>query len=324
MREKKMKQYVPITIIIPTYNREKVLVDTIKSYLDGDVLPDEIIIVDQTVPARTLSDLGLDGTTIIKLLHCDTPSLTKARNIGMKNSKNDIILFSDDDVLVDADSVMRFYNRMNQERVALCAGVDVNAKGRNTTLTKNIVGTLTGMQRFQQSGGYVVRRTMRGRYALQDNQQSYKTDWAMGYFFGVKKSLIEKWAVFFDEHLTGYAYAEDLDFSMRYCNFAKSEKLDCVIDSTIYVKHLATQEWRTPSEKAMFYLVANRFYLLQKNFPQYSLWPMKWNNFCYSLMLPKEARKKFNEIRKICRQNIRELQMGNINGLYAKVESIKQ
>lgn len=319
-----MKSYVPITIIIPTYNRAKALANTIKSYLDGNTLPDEILIVDQTIPEHSLSDMGLEWATNIHLLHCNTPSLTKARNIGIANSKNDIILFSDDDVLVDANSVMRFYNKMKQGRVALCAGIDINAKDRNATMIKKFLGTLTGMQCFQKSGGYVVRHTMRGRYALQKNQQSYKTDWAMGYFFGVKKSLIEKWDVYFDERLTGYAYAEDLDFSLRYCNFAKTEKMDCVIDSTIYVKHLATQEWRTPSEKALFYLVANRLYLLYKNFPEYSSWPMEWNNFCYSLMLPKDDRRKFNQIRKICRQNIRDLQMGNISDIFAKIESLKR
>lgn len=31
-----MKQRVPLTVIIPTYNRKSVLVDTINSFLQGD------------------------------------------------------------------------------------------------------------------------------------------------------------------------------------------------------------------------------------------------------------------------------------------------
>lgn len=319
--ERIMKSYLPVTVIIPTYNRKKVLVDTVKSFLQGEMIPDEIIIVDQNVPALSQNDIAVSEEAHIKLLHCDIPSLTKARNIGIRNSKNDIILFSDDDILLDADSVMRFYNTMKRSTVALCAGVDINST-KSTSLLRKVFGTLTGMQDFLKSGGYVIRHTMRGRYSLREGRKIYKTDWAMGYFFGVKKSLIEKWKIYFDEQLQGYAYAEDLDFSIRYCNSAKSEKLECIINGAIYVNHLATQEWRTPTTKSMYYLVANRLYLLHKNYPNYSLWPMMWNNFCYSFMLPKEQRGKFNAIRKICIQNIGSLQMGKINEVFRKIDDL--
>ncbi len=319
--EKLMKTYLPVTVIIPTYNRKKVLVDTINSFLQWTVIPDEIIVVDQNVPPLSKNDIAVNEEAHIRLLYCDTPSLTKARNIGIRNSRNDIILFSDDDILVDADSMMRFYNVMKHSTVALCAGVDTNSQ-KSSPIINRVFGTLIGMQNFMKSGGYVVRHTMRGRYSLREGRSSYKTDWAMGYFFGVKKTLVEKWQVYFDERLQGYAYAEDLDFTIRYCNSARCENLECVLNCAIYVNHLATQEWRTPTVKNMYYLVANRLYLLHKYYPNYILWPMKWNNLCYSFMLPKEERKAYNAIRRICMQNVDSLRLGEIDEVFREIDSL--
>lgn len=315
-----MRPSVPISIIIPTYNRRDSLINTVNSYLNGKVVPSEIIIVDQTVPALSLDDIITSHQTDMLLLHSDTPSLTRARNIGIKYSKNDIILFSDDDVLVDSNTLSRLYDTMSKDNIALCAGVSSSDQSfQKTNSSHKIIGTLAGMQCFWKSGGYVVRHTMRGRYNINIKKNTYNTDWAMGYFFCVKKHLLNKWSICFDENLIGYAYAEDLDFSMRYCNRAKKENYDCIVSKQIYVKHLATQEWRTPSMKAMYFLVANRIYLLHKNYPQYSLWPMRWNNWCYSHVLPQRERKLFSDIRKICLKNIELLYTGQIEEVYEKL-----
>ena len=41
---------IPMSIVIPTYNRTKVLFDTIESLNAGEYVPDEVIVVDQTNP----------------------------------------------------------------------------------------------------------------------------------------------------------------------------------------------------------------------------------------------------------------------------------
>ena len=253
------------------------------------------------------------------LLRSDKPSSTKARNIGIQKSKNDIILFSDDDVLVDPDTVKLFYETMKKSQIALCAGVSVGDRQIRKSLLRKIFGTVVGMQCLWKKGGYIVKHTMRGRYELNDKQNIYNTDWAMGYFFGVKKSLLDKWSINFDEKLIEYAYAEDLDFSLRYCRCAKQEKLGCILNQEIYIKHLATQEWRIPSKKAMYFLVANRLYLFYKNFPGYNLLPMVWNNFCYSFMLGKKEGKIFRKISRICMNNIEQLKDGKIEGVYRSI-----
>ena len=90
----------------------------------------------------------------------------------------------------------------------------------------------------------------------------------MGYFFSVRKSLLEQWECVFDENLSRYAYAEDLDFTARYCMKAHEENLNCIIDPRLYVNHIGSQEWRTPTAEAAKYFVVNRRYLAKKIYPK--------------------------------------------------------
>ena len=107
----------------------------------------------------------------------------------------------------------------------------------------------------------------------------------MGYFFCVRRSLMERWNVWFDEEMTRYAYAEDLDFSIRYCTCAKKVGLSCVLEPNIYVHHLASSEWRTPSDEAVGYFVANRRRIARKVYPNRWWYPltMGWFDTLFAL-----------------------------------------
>lgn len=89
-----------ISLIIPTYNREDYLVQTINCALNQNYVEHEVIVVDQTAKhnKETQSYLqNLIDQKRIKYIYCETPSVTNARNLGVKNAKGDIIVFVDDD-----------------------------------------------------------------------------------------------------------------------------------------------------------------------------------------------------------------------------------
>lgn len=101
---------IPISVVIPTYNRTKVLFDTIRSLCSGSKIPDEIIVVDQTNPPiefpqdiQTIMKTGL-----LQVFHADIPSSTRSRNIGLEKAKNEIVLFCDDDILVGGGRCKHF------------------------------------------------------------------------------------------------------------------------------------------------------------------------------------------------------------------------
>ena len=266
-----MYMFAPLTVVIPTYNRPKVLMDTIQSYLAGKVLPSQILVVDQSSVPFDPSSVGNCHGVEIDVVRSSKPSLTIARNVGTRASNNDVILFSDDDILVNEDSIAVLVQRMAELNQALVAGVTVSenyvhGSPKVPSLVNNIAGTLLGLKKPWHKDGYVIKSTMRGRYPM-PVRESVPTEWAMGYFFCVRRSLMEQFDVWFDESLERYAYAEDLDFSMRYCSAAKREGFLCTLVPDIYVEHLASTEWRTPSEQAVRYFVDNRRHIARKVFP---------------------------------------------------------
>jgi GT2 family glycosyltransferase len=97
-----------ISIIIPTYQRERVLVDTIAHLLDLEPAAREILVVDQTAEhepdtQRALAELvSADKIRWIRLSH---PSITHAMNVGLEQAGNDIVLFVDDDIIPGGDLI---------------------------------------------------------------------------------------------------------------------------------------------------------------------------------------------------------------------------
>ena len=98
-----------LSIIIPTYKREKILCQTIDSVIselgksslnDGDY---EFIIVDQTKEhSEEVSSYlkGLVAYPYIKYVYESVANLPNARNVGLSYASGEIILFLDDDVVL--------------------------------------------------------------------------------------------------------------------------------------------------------------------------------------------------------------------------------
>ena len=95
-----------VSVVIPTYRREQVLVDTIR-YLHALHPPaDEIVIVDQSEmhepeTAAALKTWHQEGR--IFWIQLPRPSVTYAMNIGLMHSRGEIVLFVDDDIIPDSN-----------------------------------------------------------------------------------------------------------------------------------------------------------------------------------------------------------------------------
>jgi len=99
-----------ISIIIPTYNRPDDLNKCLSSILIQTLLPGEIIIVDNSdshEPTKLVTDLKdkfENKNIFLKYIKNEKEnSLTVAKNIGVKNSVEDIISFLDDDIILDKE-----------------------------------------------------------------------------------------------------------------------------------------------------------------------------------------------------------------------------
>lgn len=255
---------LPISVLIPTLNRPKSLENTLNNYLEAEYIPSQVIVVDQStnkidqINIKNMVEKYSDITEII-YVYQEFPSSTKARNMAMKYAREEIIIYSDDDVEVYKDTIKNVYELMKDDSLAMIAGLDDNMS-RNSSNIGYLLGTKSI---FNRKIGHVTL-SMLGRFP---NEITECTDtmWAMGFFFVVRKSLVERWKIQWDEHLTGYAYAEDLDFSYEYYKSAKKEHLKCIMTLKVHVRHLASKEFRTPSKKSTFMYVLNRAYLSKKH-----------------------------------------------------------
>ncbi len=94
-----MKKHNKISVVYPTRDRPDFLLKSLDALLKNRVLPDEIIVVDQSrsdATARALEELG--QARIVHLPSAET-GLSRARNSGIQASRFPIIGFIDDDCI---------------------------------------------------------------------------------------------------------------------------------------------------------------------------------------------------------------------------------
>lgn len=91
-----------ISVIIPTFQREQVLLDTLAAIIKQIEPGDEILVMDQTSAHEAGTERQLDAWNTsgsIRWIRLQERSITKSMNKGALRAKNDILLFLDDDIV---------------------------------------------------------------------------------------------------------------------------------------------------------------------------------------------------------------------------------
>lgn len=316
-----------ISVVIPTYNRHKTLVETVRSLCSGTVVPKQIVIVDQSDTPISLDCFPKFSLTEVLVFSEKTKSATHARNVGIKNSKENIILFCDDDILLGKYSLEIMWSEICKPDIALVSAIHYENNGLQTTQTRNIVkeiaGTILGMKKCWRNDGYVIKSNLRGRYST-NIKKTTNTEWAMGYFFCVKREILKCMDHWFDEKLVRYSYAEDLDLTYRYCLIAKQKGYKTVVCPDIYINHLASQEWRIPKKEEVLYIFANRRYLQFKLFPQKKIYRLAMCIYDRLYELSQIRNKEYccmiHTALKICAKNKNNIQRGEISQLVIQLK----
>ncbi len=254
-----------ISLVIPTLNRPKTLRETLDSYMGGTLIPAQIVVVDQTKDPVLREEIKsileqFHSSTKLCYFHQAEASSTKARNNGFDLCEHEIVVFSDDDVTVEAETLRNVATVMERPEIAMVAGID-----KNTPISASKLGFLFGRKSFRLRKIGHVTDSMLGRFPDHPVNGEADTQWAMGFFFVIRKSMAERWGLRWDENLTSYAYAEDLDYSFSYYKSAHKENLRCIYHDLIVVDHRASREWRVPSRKSTMMYILNREYLRYKH-----------------------------------------------------------
>lgn len=100
-----MKTELTLSVIIPTYRREKVLTETIRTLLpmmSKSGAFTELLIVDQTEQHEASTQMQLtdwDRKGKIRWITLNPPHITRSMNIGVRMAKGYVVLFLDDDII---------------------------------------------------------------------------------------------------------------------------------------------------------------------------------------------------------------------------------
>ena len=136
-----------ISVVIVTYNSAKYVNNLIKSLNLIQHHISEILIIDnnsQDVDQITLSS----GCTLIK--QTDNLGFAKAANIGIKKSKNDLILLINPDCLLKNKSIIKTINKIQiNPKIGIIGGKIIDLDSKQQRFTANSKATfLTGLFEF--------------------------------------------------------------------------------------------------------------------------------------------------------------------------------
>src|SRR5437867_5656517 len=99
VRYPNLKSLPATSLIIPSRNRPEFLLAAVESVLQGDEVPTELIIIDQsTAQNPTLATLTTHRTCDIRYLWTQSVGLSRANNEGIAAARHDLVVFTHDDV----------------------------------------------------------------------------------------------------------------------------------------------------------------------------------------------------------------------------------
>jgi GT2 family glycosyltransferase len=262
-----------ISVIICTKNRVQELVNCIKSVVDQSVSPDEIVIVDASDTDKAYLKIKEEfhQDSRLKYIHSTGTSGLSAdtrcadRNRGIRNSFGDIILFLDDDTMLDKDfikKIMEVFEKDFEKKIGGVMGQIIGSERpksfKNTfhhIFARIFLLSTFGNGEFRASGSPTF---------IHGYPKIREVEFLSGCCMAYRKEVFKD--VKFDEDFPEL-YIDDEDFSRRvslkyrnvYTPYAKLIHTLSPIGSTS--ARLASQYTRSRTN------VKSRYYLLKKNFP---------------------------------------------------------
>ena len=180
------------SVAIPTYRRERVLIDALKNLLQLKPKPTEVIVIDQTEvhEASTVDALtNWDEKGQIRWLRLSKASIPSAMNHGLLAATGNIVLFLDDDIIPGRDLFSAHLTA--HSRAGLVAGMVL------------------------QPGETALPLESRGHFRFNSTEPAWINEF-MGGNFSVDREIALALGGF-DENFVGAAFRFEAEFAHRYC-----------------------------------------------------------------------------------------------------------
>jgi len=134
----KMPDPLPgVTVLIPAYNEESVIVQTVTSVLLSDVTDIHVIVVDDGSADRTLELLNSNfgNNRAVQIMHQANRGKAAALNNALSHARTDIVVTIDADTEIETDAIPKLLRHFSDPTVGAVAG-NVKVGNRSRWLTR--------------------------------------------------------------------------------------------------------------------------------------------------------------------------------------------
>ena len=198
----RLQKELTVSVIIPTRNRAEDLAKTLESLLTQTVQPAELIIVDQSAEKSYTDFLPIP----VVYVHDQTLSgASHARNVGMDHARGDILLFLDDDVVMEP-------NFIEEMLTAYSDGV-TGVSGIITNYQKPGLPRCLWDVVFFRGPFHDDRQPVYWNAARNATSPPVRVQQFTGALMSFRRSAVQFHR--FDTQLTGACPGEDIDFCLR-------------------------------------------------------------------------------------------------------------
>ena len=269
MGMKRIMNHLPkISVIVCTRDRPKDLEELLSTILIQSYPPSEVIIVDDSRVSSAKKVAQSFGSKF-QLIHCQLKyakgsgdGLPAARNLSLKLSKGDAILFLDDDVLLDQNVLNTLATFLRDNHNAICVQPEILPTQEETSsrmlahfdnaICKGLMLT------YHEENKLKVRRS--GASVFPNSLTKAITVKRLSGCCCYKREVFNEFC--FDTNLRLWGFMEDLDFSYRlYKKYPQS------LYAVPYAKitHKVSKESRLPIRTSIYMMTIYWFYIFFKD-----------------------------------------------------------
>ena len=245
-----------MSVVVPTVGRPDRVSSLLASIAGCDPHPDEVLVVDGEGSDQLQTVIAQWDTQLKLTLLVSPRGVSRQRNVGIAGSKGDVIVFLDDDVVIEGRTFAQIDEAFADQGVVGVTGRVIEPRGRR------MIAQDSRLRKWIPGGGRQGGFTRYGypRYVY-DVDVPRDVQFMPGCFACARTAAAR--AIGFDENLT---VAEDEDFSFRLSHIGRIRYRPEI--SIIHRKlGFASREPRTFDQA----LVWSRRYLFRKNFEQTAL-----------------------------------------------------